>query len=252
VLVQLIRKEVREQIFSLKGILWLALASVMFSGLSYSFITVKEMSVLAQVEILITFLKVVLGFGLLMTLIVSAVSIAGEKEKGTLESLLLLPMSKLRLVFCKWLGAMTVWLVTAVIATPYLLALGKGASVYGAMLIFLFVFGTITVGAFAALALALSSMLQSSKNVLVLSIAVFLITSLPAFLGTSIKKTGFGKVIDTISSLSGAMNLLKDMVLNKLSLFTAVTNSISVLVFAAAAFIFLRFAARKLTLQGGE
>jgi ABC-2 type transport system permease protein len=249
---RLIRKEIREQVLSLKGVIWMALAALMFSGLSYSFITVKELSVLAQVEIINTFLKVVFGFGLLMTIISAAASVAGEKEQGTLESLLLLPLSKTRMVISKWLGAMVIWIVIAIIAVPYLLSLGYGTSLYGSIMLFVFVFGTITVGAFTAVALALSSLLQSSKNAIIVSVALFLVTALPAFLGTTIKKSGFGKVIDTVSPLAGTMKLMKDLLINKLSLLDAVLGSLSMLWFAAAAILFLGYAIKKLTLLGGE
>jgi ABC-2 type transport system permease protein len=225
---------------------------LMFSGLSYSFITVKELSILAQVEIINTFLKVVIGFGLLMTIISAAASIAGEKEQGTLESLLLLPLSKRKMVAAKWLGSMLIWLVIAIIAFPYLLALGTGTSLYGAIMLFLFIFGTLTIGSFAAVALALSALLQSSKNAIIVTVALFLVTALPAFLGTTIKKSGFGKIIDTVSPLSGSMNLMKDLLINKLSIGHAVLNSLSILWFAAAALLLLGYAIKKLTLLGGE
>jgi ABC-2 type transport system permease protein len=249
---RLVRKEIREQVLSLKGVIWMALAAVMFSGLSYSFITVKELSILAQIEIINTFLKVVIGYGLLITIISAAASIAGEKEQGTLESLLLLPLMKRNLVIGKWLGAMAIWLVIAIIAFPYLLALGNGTSLYGALFLFLFGFGTLTVGSFAAVALALSSLLQSSKNAIIVSVALFLVTALPDFLGTTIKKSGFGKVIDTISPLSGTMKLMKDLLINKLSIGHAVLNSVSMIWFAIAAILFLAYAVKKLTLLGGE
>jgi ABC-2 type transport system permease protein len=249
---RLVRKEVREQIFSLKGVIWIALAALMFSGLSYSFVSVKELSILAQVEIINTFLKVVIGFGLLMTLILAAASIAGEKEQGTLESLLLLPMTKTQMITAKWMGAMSVWLVISLIALPYLLALGQGASMYGMIVLFLFIFGTITVGSFAAVALALSSLLQSSKNAVVISVALFMVSALPAFLATTIKKSGFGYIIDIVSPLSGTMRLMKDLLLNKIPVWQAVINSISVLGFAVVAAVLLGYAVKKLSLLGGE
>jgi ABC-2 type transport system permease protein len=249
---RLFQKELREQVLSLKGVIWMILAALMFSGLSYSFITVKELSVLAQVEIINTFLKVVVGFGLLMTLISAAASIAGEKEQGTLESLLLLPLSKTRMVFSKWLGAMIIWLVIAIIAVPYLLSLGYGTSLYSSIMLFVFVFGTITVGSYTAVALALSALLQSSKNAIIVSVSLFLVTALPAFFGTSLKKSGFGKVIDTISPLAGTMKVMKDLLINKLSFVDAVMGSLSILGFAAAAILFLGYAIKKLALLGGE
>jgi ABC-2 type transport system permease protein len=248
----LLMKELKENIFSLKGVLWMLIAAIMFSSLTYSFITVKELSILAQAEIISTFMQVVLGLGLLLTIIFAASSLSNEKEQGTLESLMLTPLSKGKLILSKWTSVLAIWLVITLIATPYLMTLAGGTSLHASILLFLFVFATLFAASFAAVALGLSSLLQSSKNAIMIAVGIFLIFALPAFLATTMKKTGFGKIIDTISPLSGAKMMMKDMFINKLSFSHVIGNALSVFIFAAVAFLFLRFATKKLSLLGGE
>lgn len=65
---QIVIKEVRENVLSLKGILWMLLAAVLFSGLSYSLVTVKELSFMAQVEMINSFMKIIVQVSNFITL----------------------------------------------------------------------------------------------------------------------------------------------------------------------------------------
>ncbi|WP_040952987.1 ABC transporter permease [Gorillibacterium massiliense] len=251
-LTYLIVKEVRENLLSLKGALWMLFAAILFSSLSYSFVTVKELSYISQVEMMNTFMKVVLLFGLLITLILAASSIASEKERGTLESLMLTPISKRKLVAGKWMGVIAAWVAVTVIASPYVFTIAKGTAISGQVALFMFGFGTLIIGSFTAVSLGLSSIFHSSKNAMILSIIFFLMFALPAFLSTTTKKNGFGKFIDTISPLSGGIKMMKNLFVNKMSIAAAMGASPSIFIFFVVSLAFLVFAVQKLTLLGGD
>ncbi|GAA3413900.1 ABC transporter permease [Paenibacillus hodogayensis] len=248
----MLRKEMRELLFSVKGAIWLLIATFLFSALTYSFVTVKELSRLAQVEIVMTFMKAALGFGLLVTVIIAAGSVAGEKEQGTLESLMLAPLTRFHLIAGKWLGILGVWSVVAAIAAPYMVALSLGTSLFPIIAIVWFGFGTLVVAAFSAIAISISSLLHSSRNAILLSVSIFFLLVLPVFLGTTMKRTGFGSYLDAVSPLSGVMRIMKSLLVDKQSIGFALAHSLSVPIFALAAFICLGIAAKKLTLLGGE
>lgn len=153
--IHLFNKEIKENILSFKGVLWMMMATIMFSSLTYSFITVKELSILAQASVISTFMQVVMGFGLLLTIIFAASSISNEKEQGTLESLMLTPLSKGKLIASKWVSVLEIWLTIALIATPYVWTLAGGTSLHAIILLFLFGFATLFAASFAAFALAI-------------------------------------------------------------------------------------------------
>ena len=94
-------KEMKEHVLSRKG-LWIYFAlSILLSAMAFSFVTFKELSLLAQVEVNMTFLKIVLGVGILISIIIGSTMISNEKEQGTLESLLLTPLSNLKIMMVK-------------------------------------------------------------------------------------------------------------------------------------------------------
>ena len=109
---------------SRKG-LWIYFAlSILLSAMAFSFVTFKELSLLAQVEVNMTFLKIVLGVGILISIIIGSTMISNEKEQGTLESLLLTPLSNLKII--RWLKRQPFvyfGLAFSLISLPYFLCL---------------------------------------------------------------------------------------------------------------------------------
>jgi ABC-2 type transport system permease protein len=72
-----------------------------------------------------------------MTLVVSADAVSGERERGTLESLLLTPVSRRAIVVGKLVAALSLWLGAIVVSVPYVWVLGRGVAVVGQALLLL-------------------------------------------------------------------------------------------------------------------
>ena len=97
----LIKKEIREHVISRKG-MWIFFAiSILFSGLTYSFISVKELSLLAQVEVTMTFMKLLIGISILFSIILGSTMVSGEREQGTLGKSIIDTDIKGENYFCK-------------------------------------------------------------------------------------------------------------------------------------------------------
>ncbi|WP_261808145.1 ABC transporter permease subunit [Paenibacillus sp. N3.4] len=111
----LLHKELLEHLLSRKGLFILFIISVLYSLLAFSFISVKELSLLAQVEVNMTFLKLMLGVNSLVLIILGSTMISGEKEKGTLESLLLTPLSTLQIMISKLIAIILFWMVLMIL-----------------------------------------------------------------------------------------------------------------------------------------
>ena len=248
----LIKKEIREHVISRKG-MWIFFAiSILFSGLTYSFISVKELSLLAQVEVTMTFMKLLIGISILFSIILGSTMVSGEREQGTLESLLLTPISKVKIIFAKVVGILVFWLLISFISIPYLFALTYGTNLLGTILLFMYVIALPLVMSFSLLSLAFSSWISSSKNATLLSIVLFLVTAIPMFLSTTMKKSGFAHLVDTVSPVSSSMLTMKDWLLNKLSVTTIMVDSLPVLAFFIIAVGCLLYASKKMSLLGGE
>jgi ABC-2 type transport system permease protein len=122
--------------------------------------------------------------GVLVTLLVSADAVSGERERGTLESLLLTPMSRRGILLGKLTAAFTLWLAAFIVAIPYLWVLGRGVSLLTKALVLGLVIGTVLALALAAFGLLVSAVSNSNKASLAISflvlLALFAPTQLPA------------------------------------------------------------------------
>ncbi|TFB21423.1 hypothetical protein E3U55_08920 [Filobacillus milosensis] len=248
----LIKKEIREHVFSRKGV-WIFFAiSILFSGLTYSFISVKELSLLAQVEVNMTFMKALIGISILVSIILGSTMVSGEREQGTLESLLLTPLSKVKIILSKVVGILVFWLIISVISIPYFYALTYGTNMLLTILSYLYLIGLPLVISFSLLSLAFSTWISSSKNATLLSIVLFLVTAIPMFLSTTMKKSGFAHLVDLLSPVSASMLTLKDWLVNRLGFFFIFMDSLPVLCFLAISIICLFYASKKMDFLGGE
>lgn len=248
----LIKKEIREHVFSRKGV-WIFFAiSILFSGLTYSFISVKELSLLAQVEVNMTFMKALIGISILVSIILGSTMVSGEREQGTLESLLLTPLSKVKIILSKVVGILVFWLIISMISIPYFYALTYGTNMLHTIIGYLYLIGLPLVISFSLLSLAFSSWIASSKNATLLSIVLFLVTAIPMFLSTTMKKSGFAHLVDLLSPVSASMLTLKDWLVNKLSVFSIFMDSLPVLGFLVISIICLLYASKKMDFLGGE
>jgi ABC-2 type transport system permease protein len=251
-LIALIRKEIKENIVSRKGLLIFFVVSLLFSALAFSFVSVKELSLLAQVEVNMTFLKMMLGVSILVSSVLGASLISGEKERGTLESLLLTPLTKIQITIAKLMVILAFWLVLTLISLPYLFALSSGTTLFPTIVMYLYVIGTPLVLSFGGLSLIFSSWVSSTKNALLFSIILFFISALPMFLSTTMKKSGFAYYINQLSPASSSILALKDILVNKLSFSVVLQDIIPVLVFLILIAAGLYVAGKKVNLSGDE
>ena len=89
----------------------------------------SSLSLIPPVEM--AFLTILSGisFGLFVGMVIGADSISGERERATLEPLLLTPAKPRQIVFGKFLAAMSPWPVTFLLTIPYVVVLAHGDNV---------------------------------------------------------------------------------------------------------------------------
>jgi ABC-2 type transport system permease protein len=110
--------------------------------------------------------------------------VSGERERGTLESLLLTPASRLELTFGKLLAALSLWLGAFVITLPYVWFLGRGVGIVADTVVTGAVVGTLLALSLASLGLLISMFAASNRvslsSSLFLLLALFTPTQLPS------------------------------------------------------------------------
>ena len=124
-------QESRDLWTSGRGLILLFLFSILLSALTYLTSTNQALNFLEQRESVNLVLQLAVAVGVLVTLVVSADAISGERERGTLESLLVTPVSRRSFIAGKLIAALTMWFATFVVTIPYVWVLARGVGILG-------------------------------------------------------------------------------------------------------------------------
>lgn len=172
-----------------RGPLLVCAFSVLLSAITYLAATNQVLDYLAQRDAVDLVLQIVVAVGVLATLVVSADGISGERDRGTLESLLLAPIARGHIVLGKLLAALTLWLATFAVGVLYVWVLGRFAPIVGTAALLGFVIGTVLAFTLAVMGLLISAAAGSNRTSLSVSLflllALFALTQLPAGPGQS-------------------------------------------------------------------
>jgi ABC-2 type transport system permease protein len=180
--------------------------SVLLSCVAYLAATNQVLNFLEQREAVNLTLQVAMAVGVLVALVSAADAISGERERGTLEALLLAPVSRRSVVAGKLLAALSLWLACWVVSVPYLVVLGRGVSVVAQALLLGLIVGTLTAAGLAAVGLLISS--RSGSNRTSLSVSVFLLIALsaPTQLPTGLANTAIGGALIRLNPVGSALH----------------------------------------------
>jgi ABC-type transport system involved in multi-copper enzyme maturation permease subunit len=195
--------------------LYLILAYSVFLGFqAYSQVKTSETSLIPPKEMVFATLQVVFYIGGLIGLIIGADSISGERERGTLEALLLTPVSRRQIILGKFLAGLSPWPVTLLIAIPFLNLLAQGDPVFGQSLYWGSIVGTLLAVGFTGLGMLVSFWSNSNKVSFFVSLGIYLIILLPTtWPGRAVR--GFvAKFFQRINPLEGSNELLEKILVN--------------------------------------
>jgi len=210
----IMQKEIRESILTPRGFLWYIITSMILSVLSYLFLTNSELSLLDQGQMLYMIMNFITALGVLMGLVFGADAFAGEIERGTLEALLLSPITKTEIATGKLGAVLTNWGILFAISLPYLFVVNKGGKNLFVGIAYLAFLGTLLAITFSAFSMGLSSRIKSVKNSLIISFFIFLLAGAPIFLSAAQRGTWFGRIIDFINPFADAINTFDSVVID--------------------------------------
>ena len=245
-------KEIKESLYGVKGSMWAVLSAILLSLMSYLLMTDKELSLLDQTEMLYIVTSLSVGLGLLVAGILGGDAVAGERERSTLESALLTPVSRGSLVAGKVWAILVAWLLIFAISAPYILVVGTGSTVSAPALIYTFALGTLCVAGFAALGVGLSALASSGRSVTLGSLAIFIGMAAPTLLGTALQKSWFGSIYNAVSPFAQVRLSLDSVIVDKESLPVQLPHIGALIAFVAIAVVFAAIATRRVSLEGGE
>lgn len=199
--------------------LWLILVYSLLLGIwSYVLASNSELSLIPPKEMVFEMLKAYLGVSLFVALIIGADSIAGERERATLESLLLTPTSRRQLVAGKFLAAISPWPVALVITIPYWHLLAQGDEVFGQAILWGAILAAILTPALAAIGMLVSLWAKSNRTSMFLSLGLYLFLLLPSQLPGKAQTGAIGSLLQLVNPLAAANHFPAKILVNNRTL----------------------------------
>ena len=123
-------QELRDLWLGTRGPVLLLCFSLLLSVLTYLAATNKELNLLDHKDTLKVVMQVAVGIGVVLTLLVSADAVSGERERRTLESLLLTPLTPRQIALGKLVASMSVWAAVLLVALPYAWTMRVGIAIF--------------------------------------------------------------------------------------------------------------------------
>jgi len=150
-------RELRDLWVSGRGLTLGLVAAVLFSAVTYLSASEASLNLLDAQEAVHLLIQVVVIIGCLLVLVSAADAVSGERERRTLEPVLLAPVSRRDLAIGKLVAAISLWMATFLISIPYVLVLADGPGIVAEALWTTAIVGTLIAVGLAGLALLISA-----------------------------------------------------------------------------------------------
>lgn len=192
----------------------LTLFSAAIATLAFLLATNKELSLIPPREILNLLGSSTIAVGLLVSLILGADSVSGERDRGSLEALLLTPACRRDIIVGKYLSALSPWPVMLLLLAPFLYQMAPNVEAFELAMLWTVVIGSLVVAGFAAFGVLVSMRASSNKTSLGISLVAFLLLMIPTQLPGTAQTGGLGLFLKTLNPLESGAHFLEKMVVN--------------------------------------
>jgi ABC-2 type transport system permease protein len=245
-------RELRDLWLAGRGLPLLLAYTVLLSATTYLVATNTALNFLEQREAVALTLQVAVAVAGLLVLLGSADAVSGERERGTLESLLLTPAPRHALIVGKGIAALSLWVAAFVIAIPYMWYLGRGVGAFGVAVASGLLVGSLLAVFLAGYGIAVSILSQSNRLSLSVSLFALLALYAPTQMPTAIQNGWVGELLLRVDPFTAGLRYLGKVVINGHSLSQEAGWLVGPLVAAALAVAVAVALARRLTLRGGD
>lgn len=232
-------------------VLTLAL-SLLLSVVSYLVATNQELNFLEQRESVNLTLQVAVAVGALLALLAAADTISGERERGTLESLLVTPISRRRLAAGKLAAALSLWVGAFAVTIPYVWYLGRGVGVVAEALAAGLVVGTLMAIFVASFGVLISTFSRSNRVSLSVSLLLLLALYAPTQFPTGAQQGWAGDLLFRVNPLTAGEHYIGKIVVSNNSWNSDASWLLSPVLGAVVVAVVAIVAARSISLQGGS
>lgn len=188
--------------------------SVLISAIAYLVASSTDFNFLEQRESASLTLQVAISVGCLLALLAAADAISGERERGTLEALLVTPASRRQVAVGKLLAALSLWLAAFVISIPYVWLLGREVGIVEEALVAGFVVGTLLALFLVSVGLVISLFAGSNRVSLSLAFVILLALLAPTQLPSAVEKAWVGELLVNSNPLTAGIHYIGRIVVS--------------------------------------
>jgi ABC-2 type transport system permease protein len=188
-------QELRDLWLAGRGLPLAFVYSLLLSIITYLVATNTALNFLEQRESVNLTLQVALAVGALLALLAAADAVSGERERGTLETLLLAPVSRRDLLLGKLGAAFSLWAAAFALTVPYVWFIGRGAGIVGVALAVGALVGTLLAVFLVSLGGLVSVFARSNRISLSLGLFFLLALFAPTQLPSSAQRGWLGEAL---------------------------------------------------------
>jgi len=163
-----------------KALTLLLIYTVLLGIYSYLMASNNLVSLMPPNEMVYELLNASIGVGLFIGLIIGADSLSGDRERATLEGLLLTPASRRQIMVGKFLAALSPWPVALAITVPYAKLLSHGDEVFGPAMLWGALLGSLLATAFTGMGMLASFWCSTNKSSMFVSLTLYTLFLLPS------------------------------------------------------------------------
>ncbi|TCN37654.1 ABC-2 type transport system permease protein [Kribbella orskensis] len=207
------QRELKDLWLAGRGLPLILAFTALLSVTTYLVASNQELNFLEQRESVTLTLQIAVAVGSLLVLIAAADGISGERERGTLESLLLTPAPRSSLTIGKGIAAFSLWAAAWTVSIPYLWYLGRGSKTVTEAVLTGLLVGSLLALFLAGYGLVVSGLVQSNRTSL--SVGLFTLFALyaPTQLPTGLQKSWVGSLLWRADPFTAGLRYLSDVVL---------------------------------------
>lgn len=236
-----------------KALTLLLLFAILLGLQSYVFASNNELSLMPPKEMAYLTVQAAIMVGVFISLIIGADSLSGERERSTLEALLLTPTSRRQIVIGKFLAGISPWPAAFLVSIPYVAALAQGDEVLPLAVLCGFALGSLLAPAFTAFGMLVSLWSSSNKTSMFASLTVFVLAAMPTQFPGSAQTGTFGRMFKRVNPMESTDHFLEKLLVNNRTLGEFWPWLASPVLFALVVYLLLFwFSSPRLRLEGGR
>jgi ABC-type transport system involved in cytochrome c biogenesis permease component len=163
-----------------KGLILILVYSILLGAMAYISWYNAVLDMLPSQEAVSDLLWNAMTVSTFLGLIVGADTLSGERDRATLESLLLIPASRSHIVLAKLLAGISIWPVAYVVAIPYVVALAESKNILGSALFWGAITGSILIIGYTGMGMLISFWSGSNKLSYFVSLGIYALLLIPA------------------------------------------------------------------------